>query len=102
MARRVLESLRGVGEVFAGDVPLRSTQYDLALWIDDEPGGPGSTAAPAATGVDGHIDIAGIGEAVVLAGSTELTLHLQDGRRLLFILTGTGGGIVGRGWLPES
>jgi hypothetical protein len=48
----------------------------------------------------GHIDITGIAEAVVLAGPRALTLTLEDGRRLAFELTGTGGGIVGRGWLP--
>ena len=50
--------------------------------------------------VDGHIEIGGIAEAVVLAGPGTLTLTLEDGRRLAFELTGTGGGIVGRGWLP--
>jgi hypothetical protein len=96
MPRRVLESLTGVGEVYAGDVLLRRTQYDLALWTDD----PDVTQVRSETiRVDGHIDITGIGESLVLAGSDQLTLRLQDGRRLRFRLTGTGGGIVGQGGL---
>ena len=49
----------------------------------------------------GRIDITGIAEALVLAGPGNLTLTLEDGRRLAFDLTNSGGGIVGRGWLPE-
>jgi len=50
--------------------------------------------------IDGHIDITGLAEAIVLAGPGSLTLTLEDGRRLAFQLTGSGGGIVGREWLP--
>lgn len=92
MPRRVIESLVGDGDVYAGDVLLRRTHYDLALWIDDADG-------DRAVHVDGHIDIAGIGEALVLAGPDQLLLQLQDGRRLPFRLTGTGGSIVDRGAL---
>lgn len=94
MPRRVLESLVGVGEVYAGDVLLRRTRYDLAFYHDDAEGVPGPGGA---IQCDGHIDITGIGEALVLAGPDRLTLQLEDGRRLPFRLTGTGGGIVGRG-----
>ena len=45
--------------------------------------------------VDGHIDITGIAEAVVLAGPGALTLTIEDGRRLLFQLTNSAGGIDG-------
>ena len=99
MTRRLLESLSGIGAIYAGDVLLRTTAYDLSLWSDDQPGPLGEDAkAPAR--IDGHIDITGIAEAVVLAGPGTLTLTLEDGRRLAFQLTNTGGGIVGRGWLP--
>ena len=91
MARRVLESLRGVGGVYAGQVWLRNTRYELSVWVED-----GSAI------VDGHIDIAGISEAVVLAGPGELSLRLEDGRRLRFVLTGTGGAIIGRGGLQAA
>ena len=94
MPRRVLESLIGDGDVFAGEVLLRRTRYDLALWTDDEP-----DAANPAIHIDGHIDITGIAEALVLAGPDQLTLRLQDGRRLPFRITGSGGSIVGRGAL---
>ena len=101
MARRVVESLRGVGEVYAGDVLLRRTQYDLSIWTEDEAADP-QVQADAPINVDGHIDITGIGEAVVLAGSDQLTLRLDDGRRLAFALSDTGGSIRGRGgWLPS-
>ena len=94
MPRRVLESLTGVGEVYTDDVLLRRTRYDLTVWTDE------STEADdgeETVHVDGHIDITGIGEAVVLAGPTELTLRLQDGRRLRFRLTGSGGTIESEG-----
>ena len=51
--------------------------------------------------IEGHIDITGIGEAVVLAGPEALTLRLEDGRRLLFTLAGTDGRIVGKGLMPR-
>jgi hypothetical protein len=85
--RQLLESLTGLGDVYVGDVLLRRTRYDLALWSDDS--------------IDGHIDITGIGEAVVLAGPDQLMLRLEDGRRLPFTLTGSGGSIVGRGALQS-
>ena len=96
MARRVLESPRGVGEVYAGPVLLRAATYALSVWVEDD----ASPAQP--SHVDGHIDITGISEAVVLAGPGELTLRLQDGRRLQFVLTGTGGAISGRGGLQAA
>jgi len=98
MARRVLESLRGVGEVYAGQVFLRHTRYELSVWVEDD---SSPDSQPAAI-VDGHIDITGISEAVVLAGPGELSLRLQDGRRLQFVLTGTGGAIIGRGGLQAA
>jgi hypothetical protein len=92
--------MRGVGAIHAGELLLRTTTYELSLWSDDDqPRAPGDVVTSIAT-VDGHIDIAGIAEAVVLAGPGTLTLTLEDGRRLAFQLTGSGGGIVGRGWLP--
>ena len=94
MARRLLESLSGVGAVHAGEVMLRRTRYKLSVWSDDLPHSPNQ----AETTVDGHIDITGIAEAVVLAGPGTLTLTLEDGRCLAFQLTSSGGGIVGRGW----
>ena len=98
MTRRLLDSVRGVGAVHAGDLLLRTTTYELFIWS-------GGTSAPGEAAsdlpnIDGHIDITGIAEAVVLAGPGTLTLTLEDGRRLAFQLTGSGGGIVGRGWLP--
>ena len=94
MPRRVLESLIGDGDIYAADVLLRRTHYDLELWTDGA-----DDAADPVVHIDGHIDITGIGEALVLVGPDQLTLQLQDGRRLPFRLTGTGGSIVGRGTL---
>jgi hypothetical protein len=92
----LLERLTGVGTIFCGSEPLRTTSYQLSIWADDEPAEPAHAASPV---IDGSIDIHGIAEAVVLAGPDALTLRLEDGRRLPFALTGTGGGIVGRGAL---
>jgi hypothetical protein len=96
MSRVLLESLRGVGAIHAGDVLLRTTSYDLSLWSEPDAHGSGGAAA---TSTSGHIDITGIAEAVVLAGPGTLILTLEDGRRLAFDLTNSAGGIVGRGWL---
>ena len=112
MARRLLESLTGIGSVCAGDLLLRTTPYELSIWLDEDVAAPedgrsgdDSSVKPRAASsvcIEGHIDITGIAEAVVLAGSESLTLRLQDGRWLMFSLTGTGGGIVGRGALQPA
>jgi hypothetical protein len=91
MARRVVESLHGVGEIYTGNVLLRSTAYELTVFQDDDP-----LAAAGALHIDGHIDISGIAEAVVLAGPQDLRLRLEDGRQLQFELTDTGGHITGK------
>ena len=91
MAPRVIESLSGVGEIYAGDVLLRSTPYRLSVLRDDD-----SPADATLLQIEGHIDITGIAEAVVLAGPPTLTLRLEDGRRLEFSLTNTGGTIIGK------
>ena len=100
MPRRLLESMRGVGAIHAGELLLRTTAYELSLWSDDDQPRAADEVAMSVATIDGHIDITGIGEAVVLAGPDTLTLTLEDGRRLAFQLTSSGGGIVGRGWLP--
>jgi hypothetical protein len=98
MARRVVELLIGVGDVYAGEVLLRSTAYNLSVFRDDDPRSDGS-----ALKIDGHIDITGMAEAIVLAGPQNLTLRLEDGRQLLFALTDTGGNIIGKtGLQPPS
>jgi len=98
MAKRVLESLKGVGAVHAAGLLLRETPYDLSVWADDHARGPGADLKAVAS-IDGHIDITGIAEAVVLAGPDDLVLTIEDGRHLAFRLTSTGGSVVGR-WLP--
>jgi hypothetical protein len=97
MSLRVVESLIGVGDVFAGGLHVRSTSYQLSVLRDDEP-----RADDGELRVEGHIDITGIGEAVVLAGPQDLTLRLEDGRRLRFALTDSGGHIVGRAGLEPA
>jgi hypothetical protein len=97
MTRRLLGSLRGVGAVHAGNLLLRTTAYDLSLWTDDAMPSEDADSAPT---IDGHIDITGIQEAVVLAGPGMLTLTIEDGRRMAFQLTSSSGAIAGRGWLP--
>jgi hypothetical protein len=95
MGRHLVGELAGVGEVFAGELLLRSVPYRLSLWADGDAGAAAGAAQPAA--IDGFIDISSIGEAVVLAGAETLTLRLQDGRRLSFTLVDSAGRITGRG-----
>ena len=97
MSRRLLEEMSGIGEVSAGGVVLRSTPYTLEVWGEDTEAG--HLAHPS---IEGHIDITGISEAVVLAGPTTLTLKLEDGRHLPFSITDTGGKIVGRGFVEVA
>lgn len=99
MAERLVESVRGIGAIHAGDRLIRTTRYELSVWSDDA---RGSTDRDAVTRIDGHIDISGIAEATVLAGADTLTLTTADGRRLAFQLTSSGGGITGRTWSPPA
>jgi hypothetical protein len=87
MAKQLLEALSGVGDIYSGKLLLRAdVPYDLSLWSD----------SPADVTLEGILAIAGMPEATVLAGSEDLILTLQDGRRFAFALTGTSGRIVGR------
>ncbi len=97
MTARLVESLSGVGAIHAGDRLLRVTSFELSVWSDDQSSGSGTTTE-AVTRIEGHIEITGMAEAVVLAGADTLILTVEDGRRLAFQLTGSGGGIAGR-WL---
>jgi hypothetical protein len=97
MPRRVVESLSGVGEIYAGDVLLRSTPYRLSVFRDDD-----SAADRKPVEIEGQIDITGIAEAVVLAGPQALTLRLEDGRRLEFALSNTAGTIVAKSGLRPA
>ena len=62
MPRRLVDSVTGIGSVHAGSHTLRATRYRLSFWVNDD---LPSQTADAATIVDGHIDITGIGEAAV-------------------------------------
>lgn len=101
MTRTLLESLRGVGTIHAGDVLLRTTAYELSVWSHTNSLDDGGEADPIPA-IDGHIDITGIGEAVVLAGPGTLTLTIEDGRRMAIQLANTSGAIRGRGWLSAA
>ena len=93
MARRLVDSVSGTGSVHAGDLMLRLIPYRLSFWVNDDPAA--QPEGPRPMTVDGHIDISGMGEAAVLAGSDALTLTLEDGRRISFRLKSTFGDIVG-------
>jgi hypothetical protein len=95
MAKRLLDTVTGIGSVQAGDLTLRATRYRLSFWVNDDLPSQSSDARTAQT-VDGHIDITGIGEAAVLAGVETLTLTLADGREVAFRINSTAGDIVGR------
>ena len=92
MARRLVDSVSGLGSIHAGELILRATRYRLSFWVSDDlpPAG-----AAGETTVDGHIDLSGIGEAAVLSGPDALTLTLADGRRIAFRLKSSDGDIVG-------
>lgn len=98
MAGRMLEVLTGVGDVYAGDQLLRRTTYHLEVSsaLASTPGGGAPTA------IEGSIDITGMGEAVVLAGAQQLTLRIEDGRRLAFRLLSSAGRIRVEGGLQPS
>lgn len=91
MSKRLVETLKGVGNVYASGRLLRTTPYQLDVWQ-----GEGQERS---VHIEGHIDVTSLGEAVVLTGPEVLTLHLEDGRRLDFTLTASTGHIVGRGGL---
>jgi len=103
MATHLIETLRGVGDIYSGDVLLRAgAAYQLSLWSDNNESRDSHDPHGAVT-IDGNVAITGIGEAVVLLGpGGDLTLRLQDGRRLAFSLTSTTGHIVGRGGLQPA
>ena len=93
MARRLIDSVTGVGSVQAGSFTLRATRYRLSFWVNDDL--PAQSPDAKAT-VDGQIDITGIGEAAVLSGPESLTLTLADGREIAFRIKSTAGDIIGR------
>ena len=94
VSKRLVETLKGVGDIYAGGELLRTTPYELQVWTVD--------GATPSVEIQGHIDISGLGEAVVLAGPDTLTLRLDDGRTLGFVLTASTGHIVGRGGLERA
>ena len=73
----MIEELRGEGEIYAGDRLVRRTRYRLIISKGD---------APSAAGIEGTIELATEGEAMVLARVEQLTLLLDDGRYLAFSL----------------
>ena len=95
MAKRLLDTVTGIGSVQAGNITLRATRYRLSFWVNDDLPAQSSDAA-AAPSVDGQIDITGIGEAAVLSGVDSLTLTLADGRQVAFRINSTAGDIVGK------
>ncbi|HTM26299.1 MAG TPA: hypothetical protein VL225_13965 [Vicinamibacterales bacterium] len=95
MGRRLVETLRGIGAVHADERLLRVARYELSVWSEDQ-GRPTDADPTSGASIDGHIDITGIAEAAVLTGPDSLTLTLEDGRRLVFRLTSSGGRILGR------
>ena len=94
MARRLIDSVTGIGSIQAGNHTLRATRYRLSFWVNDDlPQANDSADTPT---VDGRIDISGIGEAAVLSGPDTLTLTLADGREIAFRIKSTAGDIIGR------
>ena len=95
MAKRLVDTVTGIGSVRAENLMLRATRYRLSFWVNDDLPAASDESGAAPT-VDGHIDITGIAEAAVLAGVDTLTLTLADGREVAFRIKSTAGDIVGR------
>ena len=86
----MIEELRGEGEIYAGDRLVRRTRYRLSISKGD---------ASSAGGVEGTIELATEGEAIVLSRVERLTLLLDDGRHLAFSLASPDGRIRAHGGL---
>ena len=86
----MIEELKGEGEIYAGDRLVRRTRYRLIISKGD---------ASSAAGIEGTIELATEGEAMVLARVEELTLLLDDGRHLAFSLASPDGRIHAHGAL---
>lgn len=84
MARRTVEVLSGIGEIWAGERLFRTTTYRIELIAEDGRSDPA---------VEGRLDISGWPEALVLARAPELTLLLDDGRHVVFALASASGEI---------
>ena len=80
----MVEELSGEAEIYAGDRLVRRTRYRLRISEGD---------ASRASGIEGTIELATEGEAVVLARVEQLTLLLDDGRHLAFSLASPDGQI---------
>ena len=86
----MIEVLSGEGEIYAGDRLVRRTRYRLSISDGD---------AASAHAIEGTIELATEGEAVVLTRVEQLTLLLDDGRYLAFSLAGPDGRIRAVGGL---
>ena len=84
------EELCGEGEIYAGDRLVRRTRYRLSISEGDDSN---------ASGIEGTIELATEGEAMVLARVEQLTLLLDDGRHLAFSLASADGRIHAHGGL---
>ena len=80
MAQRLVDTVTGIGSVHAGNLILRATRYRLSFWINDDLPAH-SIEANSATTVDGRIEISGIAEAAVLAGSIGMLASASIGAR---------------------
>lgn len=80
----MIKELCGEGEIYAGDRLVRRTRYRLSISEGD---------ASSGSGIEGTIELATEGEAIVLARVEQLTLLLDDGRHLAFSLAGPSGRI---------
>ncbi len=98
--RKVIERLTGAGKVYRenGDL-LGDAQYDLRVIQEFKDVGTkdGPELLPGLKDVVGHVT--GL-DNLVLIGA-ELTLHLEDGRRLRFFVTDQDGRIGASGGLQE-
>ena len=86
----MIRELNGEGEIYAGDRLVRRTRYRLRI---------NEGNASNAGDIEGAIELATEGEAIVLARVEQLTLLLDDGRYLAFSLASPDGRIRAHGGL---
>lgn len=86
----MIEELCGEGEIYAGDRLVRRTRYRLRI---------SAGGASSESGIEGTIELATEGEAMVLTRVEQLTLLLDDGRHLAFSLVSPTGRIRPHGGL---
>ena len=92
---KLLEDLHGVGRVLRDGQLVREMTYSIQVYQRMRETSRGEVI-PGERFIEGSVDYDMIRDSVDLIGA-ELTLHLQDGRTLPFLICGDSGQIVAAG-----